>query len=45
MRTIADASGDSLMAFLGESIDPAVWSIPTDGWATSRSNAMAIATK
>ncbi len=31
MRTIADASGDSLMAFVGESIEPGSV-VHTDGW-------------
>ena len=45
-RTIADASGhSSLMTFVGESIEPGSVVHTDDGWATSRSNAMAIATK
>ncbi len=47
MRTIPNASGDSLMAFVGESVEPdfnAAWSTRTAGWDTSHSKATAIAT-
>ena len=45
MRTIPNASGDSLMAFVGESVEPGSV-VHTDGWrVTGHSKATAIATR
>ena len=45
MRTIPNASGDSLMAFVASRSNPAAWSTPTVGWVTGHSKATAIATR